>query len=53
MEYLEHMERLFRYVVDRLRKHSRILEPDTEINPYRHWGARINEFERAWRSWPT
>ncbi|MBY0231544.1 MAG: hypothetical protein K2W96_19840 [Gemmataceae bacterium] len=47
MEYLEVMPRLERYVVDRLRKHSRILEPDTETNPYRHWGARINEFEKA------
>ncbi len=47
LEYLEHMERLGRYVVDRLRKHSQILEPDTRINPYRHWGARINEFEKA------
>lgn len=47
LEYLEHMERLLRYVVDRLRKHSRILEPDQRINPYRHWGARISEFEKA------
>jgi hypothetical protein len=47
MEYLEHLERLERYVVDCLRKHSQILEPDTRINPYRHWGARVNEFEKA------
>jgi hypothetical protein len=47
LEYLEHMERLLRYVVDRLRKHSRILEPDQRINPYRHWGARISDFEKA------
>jgi hypothetical protein len=47
LEYLEHMERLLRYVVDRLRKHSYILEPDQRINPYRHWGARISDFERA------
>lgn len=46
LNVLENMERLSRYVVDRLRKHSRIIEPDTVINPYRHWGARINEFER-------
>jgi len=44
---LEDTERLLRYVVDRLRKHSRILEPDQRINPYRHWGARISEFEKA------
>src|SRR5262249_19814543 len=36
-----------RNVVDRLRKHSVILEPDQRINPYRHWGARISEFEKA------
>src|SRR5262249_47746627 len=47
LQELEIMERLQRYVVDRLRKHSFILEPDERINPYRHWGARISEFERA------
>jgi hypothetical protein len=47
LEYLERMDRLLRYVVDRLRKHSWILEPDQRINPYRHWGARISEFEKA------
>jgi hypothetical protein len=47
IEYLEHMERLQRYVVDRMRKHSMILEPDQRINPYRHWGARISDFDRA------
>jgi len=47
LEYLEHVERLLRYVVDRLRKHSSILEPDQRINPYRHWGARISDFEKA------
>jgi hypothetical protein len=47
MEFLEHMERLGRYVVDRLRKHSKIIEPEASVNPYRHWGARINDFEKA------
>ena len=47
MHFLEHMERLGRYVVDRLRKHSKIIEPEATVNPYRHWGARINEFEKA------
>src|SRR5262249_32014116 len=47
LEYLEQMERLLRYAVDRLRNHSRILEPDQRINPYRHWGARISDFEKA------
>jgi hypothetical protein len=44
---LENTERLLRYVVDRLRKHSRLLEPDQRFNPYRHWGARISDFERV------
>jgi hypothetical protein len=47
IEYMESMDRLLRYVADRLRKHSRVLEPDQRINPYRHWGARINDLERA------
>ena len=47
LQTLEIMDRLLRYVVDRLRKHSFILEPDERINPYRHWGARISEFEKA------
>jgi hypothetical protein len=46
LEKLEHVERLERYVVDRLRKHSRILEPEQVINPYRHHGVRISEFEK-------
>ncbi len=47
IEELEAMERLLRYVVDRLRKHSWVLEPDQRIDPYRHWGARIGDFEKA------
>ncbi|MFO0845591.1 MAG: hypothetical protein U0797_24935 [Gemmataceae bacterium] len=47
LQELEIIERLQRYVVDRLRRHSEILEPDQRINPYRHWGARISDFERA------
>ncbi len=47
VEYMEEMDRLLRYVADRLRKHSRVLEPDQRINPYRHWGARINDLEAA------
>ena len=30
-------EKTERYVVDRLREHSRILEPHEKIDPYRHW----------------
>ncbi len=40
LEYLEHMERIPRYMVDRLRQHSRILEPHEKINPYRSWQVR-------------
>jgi hypothetical protein len=47
VEYMESMDRLLRYVADRLRQHSRVLEPDQRINPYRHWGARINDLEKA------
>jgi hypothetical protein len=47
LEYLETVDRLERYVVDRLRKHSKVLEPDQRINPYRHWSGRISEFEKA------
>jgi hypothetical protein len=46
MEYLEHMERMSRYVVDRLRQHSQILEPDLKIDPFRHWGARVSDLDR-------
>jgi hypothetical protein len=44
-QQLEEMGRMSGYVVDRLRKQSRIVEPDVSVNPYRHWAARINEFE--------
>src|SRR5207253_7378744 len=47
LEYLESVDRLERYVVDRLRKHSKVLEPDQRINPYRHWSGRISDFEKA------
>lgn len=45
LDYLEHMERWLRYIVDQLRKHSRILEPDQGINPYR-WGSFISDLGR-------
>ena len=45
-ENLEVMERLLVFVVDRARKHLSVLEPDRRVNPYRHWGARISDFER-------
>lgn len=46
LEYLEHMDRLPRYVVDRLRQQSRILEPHQRIDAYRHWSQRIGTLER-------
>ena len=36
---LEGMDKMSRYVVDRLRKVSRILEPEVRANPYRFWGV--------------
>ncbi len=47
VEYLTHLDRMPRYVVDRLRQHSRILEPNEKIDPYRYWGGRISELDRA------
>jgi hypothetical protein len=53
-EYLEAMEkhgdkdgRTHRYVVERMLSQSRILEPEQEIDPYRHWVARSSDLERA------
>jgi hypothetical protein len=47
VELLTHMDRMPRYVVDRLRQHSRILEPNEKIDPYRYWGGRISELDRT------
>jgi hypothetical protein len=30
-----------------MRERSRILEPDTKLDPYRHWATRISDLERA------
>ncbi|MFO0977445.1 MAG: hypothetical protein U0996_13675 [Planctomycetaceae bacterium] len=40
MERLDHMDRLDRYKVDRLRQHSSILEPVEKLDPYREWRRR-------------
>ena len=45
-QYLAGIGTHLRYVVDRYRKHSRILEPDGGVNPYRHWLSKSSEFER-------
>ena len=47
LEHLEHLDQLLRYVVDRWRKHSQIVEPDQRINPHRHHAYRLSRFERA------
>ena len=47
MEKLGSMAPMPRYLVDRLRKHSRILEPDQEIDPYSSWTARKSDLDRA------
>ena len=49
-ELLEHLERMShndRYAADRLRKSSRILEPDTNLDPYRHYFSRMNDLEKS------
>jgi hypothetical protein len=45
LDLLKGMGTLLNYVVDRLRRHSRILEPEQEIDPYRKWGARMSELD--------
>jgi cellulose synthase operon protein C len=46
LEILDRMDPLRRYTVDRLREHSRILEPDQKIDPYRRWSSPINDLDR-------
>jgi hypothetical protein len=46
-DYLETIHPLERYVVDRLRKQSIVLEPDQRINPYRFWNRNISDLEKA------
>jgi hypothetical protein len=46
LEELERMVMLDRYVVERVRHNSRILEPERQVNPYRHWTARLSELDR-------
>ncbi len=47
MSELERMAMLDRYVVERMRHNSRILEPDQQVDPYRHWEARLSDLDRA------
>jgi hypothetical protein len=39
-----HIDRL---IVERLRQHSRILEPDQKIDPYHIWAAKMGGLEKA------
>jgi hypothetical protein len=50
IEYIEHMERLIRYRVDRLRQHSRILEPHESNDPYRRWYS--DDISKELAAWP-
>ncbi len=47
LEELESMAQLDRYVIERVRHNSRILEPDRQIDPYRHWVARRSDLDKA------
>lgn len=40
---LETMDRLDRYKIDRMRQHSRVLEPHIRIDPYRRWHRRYSD----------
>ncbi len=40
---LESMDRLDRYKIDRLRQHSRVLEPHDRIDAYRRWNRRYTD----------
>lgn len=47
LEELEGMSMLDRYAIERVRHNSRILEPDRQVDPYRHWAARQSELDKA------
>ena len=40
---LDELDKMDRYKVDRLRQHSRILEPHVRIDPFRNWHKRFND----------
>jgi hypothetical protein len=46
LDELGRMQTALRYVVDRLRKHSRILEPEQEIDPYSPWAALMSDLDK-------
>jgi hypothetical protein len=45
LDKIKGMQTLQNYIVDRLRRHSHILEPHQRIDPYRKWGAKISDLE--------
>jgi hypothetical protein len=47
VEYVGQLDRMPRYLVDRLWKESRILEPIPGIEPHGVWGSRISELDKA------
>jgi hypothetical protein len=47
LETIEVMSKGERYVVERLRECSRILEPDHRINPYRYFPSSMRELDRS------
>jgi hypothetical protein len=47
LKELEGMAQLDRYVIERMRHNSRILEPERQVDPYRHWAARLSDLDNA------
>jgi hypothetical protein len=41
------LDKMRGFIVDRLRQHSRILEPDQNIDPYRIWAPMMGDLEKA------
>ena len=39
-------DKISRYKIDRIREHSRILEPLENVDPYRHWHSTLDEVAR-------
>jgi hypothetical protein len=44
---LQRLDKMNCFIVDRLRQHSRILEPDQKVDPYRIWAAKSGGLEKA------
>src|SRR5262249_16260274 len=47
LETLEIMDKMQRYVVERMRECSRILDPDQKIDPYRYFPSSMRELDRS------